>query len=247
MHRHLIQIKKIFGRLKKSYDDHQINLDILLKVSKVDLLNFRDFNEDEFEELMHLYSIIFRTIEKDSFDEFYFSNIETIKEKIKVILSRFDYKTQELLEAQLFDKNQSDNEDEMRSLDRTDDMLYYYYMLLRNLMHYVPELKLKTEVIFDYETEFPPNRKELIKEDSRRSEKVPTNFERIYALKRFCPELWKKLADANKETQKQVIHHVTGVNLEDSYKMSFGNRQKELKSEKVDKLIETVSKFINID
>ena len=246
MHRHLIKIKKICGPLKKSNDDHQINLDILLKISKVDLLNFRDFNEDEFEELMHLYSIIFRRIEEDSFDEFYFSNIATIKEKIKVILSRFDYKTQELLEAQLFEENQSNNEDEIHSLDRTDDMLYYYYMLLRNFMHYVPELILKTEVIFDYETEFPPNKKESIKEDSRRSEKAPSNFERIYALKRFCPELWKKLAIANKETQKQVIHHLTGVNLEDSYKLSFGNRQKDLKNEKVDKLIQTVSKYISV-
>lgn len=247
MHRHLIKIKKICGPMKKSEYDHQINLDVLLKVSKVDLLNFRDFNENEFEELMHLYSIIFRRIEDDSFDEFYFSNMDTIKEKIKVILSRFDYKTQELLDAQLFAENHSNNENEMRSLDRTDGMLYYYYILLRNFRHYVPELNLKTEVIFDYETEFPPNRKESIKEDSRRSEKVPTNIERIYALKRFCPELWKKLANTNKETQKQVVHHITGVNLEDSYKLSFGNRQKDLKNEKVDKLIQTVSNHIDIE
>jgi hypothetical protein len=53
--------------------------------------------------------------------------------------------------------------------------------------------------------------------------------------------LWKKLANSSKETQKQVIHHITGVNLEDSYKLSFGSRQSELPQEKIEELTQIAS------
>jgi hypothetical protein len=108
-------------------------------------------------------------------------------------------------------------------------------------MHFVPELNLKTEVIFDHDIEFPKTATKDQPQDTRRSNKAPTNNTRIQALKILCPELWKQLANSSKETQKQVIHHITGVNLEDSYKLSFGSRQSELPQEKIEELTQIAS------
>jgi hypothetical protein len=71
--------------------------------------------------------------------------------------------------------------------------------------------------------------------DKRISQKAPPNAARIKALKEFCPELWDKLARCqNKETQQNVIHLITAVNVEDSYKLSFGSRQSDRENRSID-------------
>jgi len=240
MHRHLIDVNKICAPLKKM-NDKQINLDALLNLSAIDFTFFGDLTDEEFEELMLLYSIIVRNCTQRTFDEYYFSDPINLKEKIKLIVSRFDYKTQELLDDTLIVENQTDDEDKLKILNRVDDVHYYYYWILRFFMHFVPELKLKTEVVFDHDIEFPKTATNDQPQDTRRSNKAPTNKTRIQALKILCPELWKQLANSSKETQKQVIHHITGVNLEDSYKLSFGSRQSELPQEKIEELTQIAS------
>jgi len=64
-------------------------------------------------------------------------------------------------------------------------------------------------------------------QDNRKSAKAPTNLDKIKALKELCPELMKRLTNQDKETQQTVIHLITGVNKEDSYKYSFGSRWRE--------------------
>jgi hypothetical protein len=240
MHRHLIAVNKVCAPLKRN-NNQEINIDVLLNFSAINFTYFGDLTDEEFEDLMLLYSIIVRNCTQKSFDEYYFSNPENLKEKIKLIVSRFDYKTQELIDDLLFVENLTDDESKLKALNRVDDVLYYYFGILRFFMHFVPELNLKTEVIFDRDSEHPQITTKDRSQDTRRSEKAPTNNIRIQSLKILCPELWKKLANSSKETQKQVIHHITGVNLEDSYKLSFGSRQTDLPEEKVAELIQLTS------
>ncbi len=63
--------------------------------------------------------------------------------------------------------------------------------------------------------------------DKRLMKNAPTNKDKIKALKELCPELMKRLTNEDKETQQTVIHLITGVNKEDSYKYSFGSRWRE--------------------
>jgi hypothetical protein len=73
--------------------------------------------------------------------------------------------------------------------------------------------------------------------DNRRNPNAPTNKEKIKALKYLAPELWDKLQkSSSKETQQRIIHAITGTNLEDAYKYSFGSRGSYLNSFNEDKL-----------
>ncbi len=119
-----------------------------------------------------------------------------------------------------------------RIIQNLNGLMYY-------LCKYTPDVKLK----------FIPSDDELdamsnIKPDGRASLKAPTSVEKIKALKEFCPELWSKLSRLNKKDQQQIIHLITAVNLEDSYKYSFGNRQNQIKS-KVIKNFDTL--FFNLN
>jgi hypothetical protein len=91
---------------------------VLLNFSAINFTYFGDLTDQEFEDLMLLYLIIVRNCTQKSFDEYYFSNPENLKEKIKLIVSRFDYKTQELLDDLLFVENLTDDESKLKDLNR---------------------------------------------------------------------------------------------------------------------------------
>lgn len=111
--------------------------------------------------------------------------------------------------------------------------------------HLIPCLKMNIEIFEKRKEIIQKNetnetskdeveRFETLTIDNRISKKAPTNQEKIYALKLFCPELWEKLQKIqDKEIQQNIIHLITGVNLEDSYKLSFGSRQKFTKIDKI--------------
>lgn len=240
---HLIKIKKVSAPLMRGKNKPSKNLETLLEFSKIEYFHFDYINATDFQELMRLYFVIIKDAEGKEFDDFYFSNLEINKAKLTTILSRFDAKTTELEDYRCYIENDSDENEKSGKLESIDDVLFYYYMILRNFTHYVPEYKIKTEFLFETESDDGGKKKLPSKTDVRRSINVPTNKERIQALKKFCPELWKKLANSNKEIQKQVIHVITGVNLEDSYKLSFGHRNKDLPNERLDKLEQIVSKI----
>lgn len=82
-------------------------------------------------------------------------------------------------------------------------------------------------------------------QDNRKSAKAPANLDKIKALKEFCPGLMKKLQGVEVETQKEIIHLITGVNKVDSYKYSFGPRNKETNNREINNLEDLLNK-INI-
>jgi hypothetical protein len=140
--------------------------------------------------------------------------------------------------------------DIMEDLYSLSDSVYHQIYLLcctrlTNLRACYPSIELINFVTDEMDFELDEKNDTVTKKDTRRSGKEPTNTERIKALKEFCPELWFKLSHSTKETQKKIIHLITAVNIEDSYKFSFGHRQKEMNSkiiEGVDDLISNLSK-----
>lgn len=140
--------------------------------------------------------------------------------------------------------------DIMEDLYSLSDSVYHQIYLLcctrlTNLRTCYPSIELVNFVTDEMDIDIEEINDQVSKKDTRRSGKEPTNTERIKALKEFCPELWFKLSNSNKETQKKIIHLITAVNIEDSYKFSFGHRQKEMNSrtiEGVDNLISNLNK-----
>jgi hypothetical protein len=81
-------------------------------------------------------------------------------------------------------------------------------------------LYLIKEFLPDYE--FPEITDEQVQRlDKRLKVNSPSNKQKLKALQEFCPELMDKLSKCSKEEQKDVIHLITGVNKEDSYKLLF--------------------------
>lgn len=83
--------------------------------------------------------------------------------------------------------------------------------------------------------------------DQRKSSKAPTNLDKVKALKILAPDLWLKLIKCqDTETQKKVVHLITGTNLEDSYKYSFGSRSREANKREIEGLNE-IKKILEIE
>jgi hypothetical protein len=128
---------------------------------------------------------------------------------------------------------------------RESNLIY----LINQMAMYCPELEFNSKS----DTNFRNKRSEdesdevIIKEgrDNRRTNsKAPTNQERIKALKYLAPELWDKLQKIqDKSTQQDVIHLITGVNKVDSYKYSFGDRQKQVEERDIPNLTDLVNKL----
>jgi hypothetical protein len=70
--------------------------------------------------------------------------------------------------------------------------------------------------------------------DRRKNEKAPTNNVRLKALTEFCPELISKLLNCSKDERKDVIHLITGVNREDSYKLLFTEYKRQINEFTID-------------
>jgi hypothetical protein len=74
----------------------------------------------------------------------------------------------------------------------------------KNINTYLKFLEEKRTVISD----------ELTIEE--RTEKR-TNYIKIYCLKKFAPELWKRLHGLTKQEKAIIIHNITGINKRDCY------------------------------
>jgi hypothetical protein len=183
-------------------------------------------------------------VQSGEFDKEFFSNeIEKnqilIKTIITIIENEIDdlYEYNQVIEIDKIHDSIKEEFDEYKTHINQECIL-----LINHLGHYVPE--------FDFTNKL--DRKELNELanktdnqlDKRKSPKAPPNAARIKALKEFCPELWQKLTKSqSKEIQQKVIHLITGVNFEDSYKLSFGSRQPEVENRNVDGLEELKKKL----
>ncbi len=104
----------------------------------------------------------------------------------------------------------------------------------------------RAEIPFKYEKD-KAKLDEALKnaQDARISEKAPPNPARIKALKYLAPELWDKLQKIqDKSIQQDVINLITGVNKVDSYKFSFGPRQKQAEERDIPNLTDLVNKLM---
>lgn len=85
----------------------------------------------------------------------------------------------------------------------------------------------------DYE--FPEVTNEQIQKlDGRLSQKQPTNKQRLKALSEFCPDFIKTLHKLSNDEKKDIIHLITGVNRDDSYKFIFTADKRILNETKMD-------------
>lgn len=167
-------------------------------------------------------------IQSGDFDEEFEKDVVKNQILIKSIITLIEneildlYQYNEIIDVKDFD---SENQEFFETIKY--DLFDECNLLINHLGHFVPEFqfenKLKPKELSELEE------KTETEKDIRRSTKAPTNASRIKALKEFCPELWEKLAKCqNKQTQQNVIHLITGVNIEDSYKLSFGSRQTDM-------------------
>jgi hypothetical protein len=167
-------------------------------------------------------------IQGGDFDEEFEKDVVKNQILIKSIITLLEneildlYQYNEIIEVKDIDLENQDFFETIKS-----DLLDECNLLINHLGHFVPEFhfenKLKPKELNELE-EKTENEK-----DTRRSAKAPTNASRIKALKELCPDLWSKLVKSqSKEVRQNVIHAITGVNKEDSYKYSFGSRQSEM-------------------
>lgn len=126
-----------------------------------------------------------------------------------------------------------------------DLYIYGTILLIRNrILFYSPSYSIhKSNIPKFLSDKYDLTEKNEILLDKRISSNAPTNRQKIKALKSFCPELINKLSKQDINTQKQIIHLITGANLVDSYKYSFGSRQNLSNNVKIENLIELVNKI----
>jgi len=175
-------------------------------------------------------SILGLIISSGKLDIQYFENYEVNSEKIKFICNCFDSKINYL----------------NLGIDETDDHCTRRSTAnaLKGVIHY---LCLYNPGIYEAKNSISMEALEAIQSpinDNRISEKAPKNLDKIKALKHFAPELWEKLQRSqNKTIQQDVIHLITGVNKEDSYKYSFGDRQKQMELREIHSLTDLITKL----
>jgi hypothetical protein len=208
------------------------------------LIKIARLSNDEFfyykASVMHLMlrncGFLLLEVSKGLLDDSFFNNIAVNKEKIKFMIPFFEKHIDQLI------KKREKIEGGSEIFEITENIIRNLNGLTHYLCKYTPDVKLKL-TLSDDELDAMSN----VKPDGRASLKAPTSVERIKALKEFCPELWSKLSRLNKENQQQIIHLITAVNLEDSYKYSFGNRQNQIKSKVIknfDTLVFNLNKSI---
>jgi hypothetical protein len=170
---------------------------------------------DEHQLIKSLQLIWLVNSEKKEFDDDFFSDIIINKEKIKVLIKWFESVLDYL------DRNNVQSFNRYGVSKAIKSVIYFFSVL-------VPDYKtiLTAEEISKISLS---NRKK----DKRLSEYAPNNNERLKALNEFCPELIKKMHGLDKETKKQIVNLITGVNKEDAYKNLFTANAKKILNETI--------------
>jgi hypothetical protein len=210
--------------------------DVLIKIARLRNNEFFSDIPSVMQEIWRNCGYIIMEVSHGLLDDTFFNNIAVNKEKIKFMIPFFEKHIEQLT------KKREKIEEGSEIFEISENIIRNLNGLTHYLCKYTPDVKLKLK-LSDDELDAMSN----IKPDGRVSTKAPTSLERIKALKEFCPELWSKLSRLNKDNQKQIIHLITAVNLEDSYKYSFGDRQHQIKSKVIknfDTLVFNLNKSI---
>lgn len=202
-----------------------LTLDEILEVSRIHLIDL--FSTEEMSSYSHITWCLFEDFFYGKYDEIVFKDYSVNIEKIKLIVTRFDRNVNNYYGHEDWIEDITDVDFEMK-LKFYEGTKSHIKLLLNSMNIYCPEYKFENQLTQQELKELKES-VEVEISDKRISQKAPTNPARIKALKEYCPELWSKLIKSqSKEVQQNVIHAITGVNKEDSYKLSFGHRQKEL-------------------
>lgn len=202
-----------------------LTIDELLEFSRIHLIDI--FSNETMFQYSFLTICLYEDFFHGKYDEIVFNNYSVNIEKIKLLLTRLDRNVNDFYrhEQWMIEKMFDDLEEKKERYERTKSSL----ILLLNVINiYCQDYKFDNQLTQE-ELKSLKEESEINIIDKRFSEKAPTNAAKIKALMDFCPELWSKLSKSqSKEVQQNVIHAITGVNKEDSYKLSFGHRQSEL-------------------
>ena len=208
--------------------------DILIKIARLGKREFFEKNPIVICEVWRHLGILSIEISRGYLDDIFFRNILVNKEKIKFLIQFFEESISSLIQQN------EDTKIVSNELNYVDFVIKNLKAITNHLSKYNSEIILKWKLSDDELNSLTNS-----KLDGRVSLKAPTNIERIKALKEFCPELWEKLSKSqSKEIQQNIIHFITGVNKEDSYKFSFGTRQKALENVEITNLNELKNKEI---
>lgn len=216
-----------------------LTLDELLQLSRIHLIDL--FSTDELSPYSHVTWCLFEDFFHGRYDEIVFNDYSVNIEKIKLLVTRFDRNVNNYYghEDWIEDITDVDFDKKLKFYEGTKSHLI---LLLNSMNIYCPEYKFDNQLTQEELKELKEE-SEVEITDKRISQKAPTNSARIKALKEYCPELWNRLAKSqSKEVQQNVIYAITGVNKEDSYKLSFGHRQKELEKVVVNEFENLISK-----
>lgn len=207
--------------------------DDLLDISTIDV---RLLDSDRLELYQGLISALMFNVQRGLFDNDFFGNVGDRASKLKTALLRF---AQTIKMVTLYSE---------KSKEENPELAPYSAMQMET----VDGIKWLVNVLDTYAPDFQNENKLTDKEirqgipeklDKRRTQaKPPTNYDRLMALQEFCPELIKKLLSSGKEVQKDVVHLITGVNKEDSYKLLFTTRKPNCKQSRIEEINELKKK-----
>ena len=203
----------IFEFNKTDSPNVKSKIDVLIEISRLHSDEFITLQEDFLTYAHRNVSILSLLITRGHLDQEYFLNPDINTAKFKLIIACLEDRIDLLIEAnpQL----------------GVNSVKKFIINLLKSIVFHLARYNRiafqskYSSVEFEIKEHTTPL-------DKRISEKAPSNVLRIKALKEFCPELWDRLSKSqHKETQKEIIHLITGVNKTDAYKYSFGDRQKQ--------------------
>lgn len=203
--------------------------DVLIRISRSSPSNLIPRHSKYDDYIFGNTGVLFLTASSGDLDKAYFSNPSINGEKLKLIVTNFE---------DIIDDALGRVDEHKRQLAK---------WIIRHLqgVAYCLSKYNRREIPFKYkEVEVEIQKAIEEKVDTRVSTKAPTNQERIKALKYLAPELWEKLQkQQSKPLQQDVIHLITGVNRVDSYKYSFGDRQKQAEEKDIPNLTDLINKL----
>jgi hypothetical protein len=100
---------------------------------------------------------------------------------------------------------------------------------------FIPNFNVKNEInksLIGID-KFSENTSELLSGKHKRTKGL-TNHVKLKSIEEFCPELIQRLHNCNKEEKKDVIHLITGVNRDDSYKLLFTSDKRQINETSID-------------
>jgi hypothetical protein len=109
----------------------------------------------------------------------------------------------------------------------------YYVMFIAEFSIFVPEFVSSNKIeLSDFSEQIESEKMKLL--DDRISKKIPSTKSRLKSLETFCPELIQRLQNCTKNDKKDIIHLITGVNREDSYKLLFTAQKSQINEISID-------------